>query len=98
MSTPIPPTCSFYDVPCNASWVVIQLEIFGIWLWQTVLNGATSLFEMIPIPDFLLNIQPVTIPSSVGFFLGPFAIEYGIGIIVSAYIARFLVRRIPVVG
>jgi hypothetical protein len=90
MSTPIPPTCSFYDVPCNASWVV--------WIWQTVLNGATFLFEMIPIPDFLLNIQPVTIPSSVGFFLGPFAIEYGIGIIVSAYIARFLVRRIPVVG
>jgi hypothetical protein len=98
MAVPVPPTCSFYDVPCGASWLVTQLETFGTWLWQLVLSGAASLAEIIPVPSFLIDINPITIPSSVGFFLDPFELEYGIGIIVTAYIARFLVRRIPIIG
>jgi hypothetical protein len=98
MSAPVPPTCSFYDLPCGASWLIIQLETFGTWLWQLVLSGAASLAEIIPVPSFLMNIETVIIPSSVGFFLDPFELEYGIGIIVAAYIARFIVRRIPVIG
>jgi hypothetical protein len=98
MAAPVPPTCSFYDVPCGASWLVIQLETFGTWLWQLVLSGTASLLELVPVPLFLTDINPITIPSGVGFFLDPFELEYGLGIIVSAYIARFVLRRIPFIG
>jgi hypothetical protein len=84
MSVTVPPTCSFYDVPCGASWLVIQLESFGTWLYQLFLSGAASLMESIPVPLFLIDINTVNIPSSVGFFIEPFELEYGIGIIVGA--------------
>jgi hypothetical protein len=91
-------TCSFYDVPCHASWLVLQLEAFGSWLWELVLSGSAALLEVVPVPDFLLNLSPVNIPSGVMFFGDMFNIEYGITILITAYTARFIVRRIPVIG
>jgi hypothetical protein len=38
------------------------------------------------------------IDSGVWFFLRFFRIDYGLQIIVSAYVSRFLIRRIPFVG
>jgi hypothetical protein len=94
----VPATCAFYDVPCGANWLVIQLESFGVWLYQNFLDAASTLINAIPVPDFLMNVTTITIPNSVSFFLSPFSLEYGVGIIVSAYIARFIVRRIPIIG
>jgi hypothetical protein len=98
MDNVLPQSCSFLDVPCHANWLVFQLESFGVWLYDTFLTGLAGLLEIVPVPDFLINIQPILIPSSVTFFLEPFQIEYGITILVSAYIARFIVRRLPVIG
>jgi hypothetical protein len=98
MAVPTPPTCSFYDVPCGASWLVVQLETFGTWLYQLFLSGAASLVEIIPVPLFLQDIETITIPTGVAFFVEPFQLEYGIGIMVSAYVARFILRRIPFIG
>jgi hypothetical protein len=93
-----PQTCSFYDIPCGANWLVLQFEAFGNWLLELFLDSAVYLVELIPVPEFLSNITPVNIPSGVVFMLEPFALQYGIGIMVSAYTLRFIVRRIPVVG
>tara|TARA_R110000737_G_C14590067_1_gene487349 strand:+ start:34 stop:330 length:297 start_codon:yes stop_codon:yes gene_type:complete len=98
MAVQAPVTCAFYDIPCGANWLVIQLESFGSWLYQLFLDGAASLIDVIPVPDFLLNLQTVNMPSGVAFFVAPFEVEFGIGIIVGAYIARFIVRRIPLIG
>lgn len=98
MANPIPQTCAFYDLPCGANWLKTQLEALGDWYVQTWIDLGTALVNVIPVPDFLVNLQPVTIPSSVSFFIAPFNLEYGIGIIVSAYIARFILRRIPIIG
>lgn len=38
------------------------------------------------------------IPSGVGYFLSAFNLGFGVKLIVSAYITRFLIRRIPVIG
>jgi hypothetical protein len=94
----VPATCDFYDVPCGANWLVTQFESFGVWMWEFVLEGAANIAEIIPVPSFLENIQPVTIPSGVVFMLEPFQLQYGIGIMVTAYTARFIVRRLPVIG
>jgi hypothetical protein len=98
MAVEAPQTCAFYDVPCGANWLVKQLEAFGSWLYQLFLESAAGLIDSIPVPDFLQNIQTVNMPSGVSFFVSPFQLEYGIGIIVGAYIARFIVRRIPFIG
>lgn len=39
-----------------------------------------------------------SIPASVWFFLDFFALDVGIPLIISAYVTRFLIRRIPVIG
>lgn len=38
------------------------------------------------------------IPSSVAYFLAPFRMDFAFKVIVTAYITRFLVRRIPLMG
>lgn len=38
------------------------------------------------------------IPGSVWFFLDFFAINYGAPLMISAYVTRFLIRRLPVIG
>jgi len=38
------------------------------------------------------------IPPGVWFFLDFFQLGYGVPLMISAYIARFLIRRIPVIG
>jgi hypothetical protein len=38
------------------------------------------------------------IPSGVWYFLDFFALDIGLPLIIAAYIARFLIRRIPVIG
>lgn len=38
------------------------------------------------------------IPSSVWYFLDIFGVSYGLKIVVSAMVARFIIRRIPFIG
>jgi hypothetical protein len=38
------------------------------------------------------------IDSQVWFFLNYFALDYGMPLIVSAYVARFIIRRVPLIG
>jgi len=91
-------TCSFYDVPCHASWLVYQLELLVDYIYDSFMSGAAAIIDIIPVPDFLLTIEPIVLSSQISFFLSPFQIEYGLGIIVSAYTARFIVRRLPIIG
>lgn len=98
MANPTPQTCDFYDLPCGANWLLEQLEALGEWYYQTWVSLAAAVIDVIPVPDFLLNITPVTIPTGVMFFIEPFQIEYGLGIMLSAYTARFILRRIPIIG
>lgn len=39
-----------------------------------------------------------TLPPEWWFFMRPFALEVGMPMILGAYVARFLIRRIPVIG
>lgn len=39
-----------------------------------------------------------SIPSSVWFFLDFMALDYGVPLLISAYVTRFLIRRIPIIG
>jgi hypothetical protein len=38
------------------------------------------------------------IPSGVWFFLDAFRLDYGVPLMIAAFVARFLIRRLPVIG
>lgn len=80
-------------------WVVE----FVVWAFHTIyellLEGLVIAFEAIPVPDWLVGADPFAgIDPGVVFFLEAFEIPSGITIILGAYLVRFLVRRLPVIG
>lgn len=89
--------CSFYDVPCHVNELLVGFNQLLLRFYASLLDGLAVVMESVPAPDFL-NRSPVTLPDSVGFWLDLAEFQTGLGIIVSAYILRFLIRRIPVIG
>lgn len=66
------------------------------WLWQTLLELISSSFIMGLLSsagELFTNISP-----SVWYFMNLFQIPFGITVVTSAYLLRFLVRRIPFIG
>lgn len=90
--------CSWYDPSCALAWVRDELQAFGVWIWDSILSGIASTFEAIPVPDFLNSVGTHVIPSGVAWAAEAFQLDIGLTVIVSAYIARFILRRIPVIG
>jgi hypothetical protein len=90
--------CSFYDLPCWLAWVVEELRLFFIWCLEGVFNGIYSALNSIPVPDFLQQPAAIQIPDSVSYFADVFALPEGVGMIVSAYTLRFILRRVPGIG
>lgn len=90
--------CSWYDPSCALAWLRDELQAFGLWIWDSILSGLVSTFEAIPAPDFMQNVGTHSIPSGVAWAASAFQLDVGLAIIVSAYTARFILRRIPVVG
>lgn len=80
------------------SAVIIKFIVFGVCF--------LALTEVLPLLINLLLPQQATnlgsllsnIPSEVSYFLGFFKIDVGVKLMLSAYLARFIVRRIPFVG
>lgn len=65
--------------------ISVFFPIIGKWLLPFVSSTTLS--------DYL-NV----LPPGVWYFLDLFRINYGIPLIISAYITRFMIRRLPVVG
>ncbi len=91
-------SCEWYDPSCALAWIRDELQAVGVWMWNSVLSGAASVLEAIPVPDFMQNVGSHTLPSSVSWAASAFQLDVGLGIIVSAYVARFILRRIPIIG
>jgi hypothetical protein len=62
----------------------------GIIFYISTLLVFVALIPILPVPDFLLNMQSYTMPSEVMYFLEPFKFDLGLGIIVAAYSFRFI--------
>ncbi len=87
------------------------IEKFAEWLkdlllylpkkwWADMLDALAGFLESLPVPDFVIQAQQSMsgIPSTVLFFAGKFAIAEGVAMILAALLARFLLRRIPLIG
>ncbi|PCI47125.1 MAG: hypothetical protein COA68_06485 [Oceanobacter sp.] len=91
-------SCQWYDPSCTLEWLRDEFQAFGVWILDSILSSVASIFESIPAPDFMQNIGTIVVPSSVTWILEAFQLDIGIGIIVSAYTARFILKRIPIIG
>jgi len=79
------------------AWLYSALVALGEGLVNAVLFLPVLVLESLPVPDFL-NSASLTIPGTVSFWVGPFQLDYGLTVCLSAYVARFLLRRIPGIG
>jgi len=91
-------SCEWYDPSCALQWLSDEFKAFWLYLYDSLITGLAVVVEAIPVPDFLSNIQSVSLPSGVAWFIEPFNIGYGLIAIVGAYTARFILRRIPFIG
>lgn len=90
--------CSITDVGCIGQWFADLFTSFGLWLYEKLINGIVAVIEMIPVPEFLENASSLRIPDGLGFVAEVFHLEMGAQIIVSAFVLRFIIRRLPIVG
>jgi hypothetical protein len=81
-----------------------KLESLLLWIPKKIigwiLDKLAGLIESIPVPEFFsqANSALASIPSEVGYFIEPMNFGVGLSMIISAYIIRFIIRRIPIVG
>lgn len=81
-----------------------RIRDFFIWLYDYVLDklfdGIITMLSAIPVPSFLTDMtaKASAISGMAGYYLNVFEIGSGVGIILSAYLIRFIIRRIPVIG
>jgi hypothetical protein len=79
--------------------VVIKFLIFSglllliSFLVPLAVEYLGSLIQTESLTSFFTNLPP-----GVWFFLDYFQIPFGFPIIISAYVSRFLIRRLPVIG
>lgn len=73
----------------------IPRELFSLFV-----DGLASLADSIPVPDFLAMAANLFsgITSGVWWWLSFFLIPQGFSLVMGAYAARFLLRRIPFIG
>lgn len=89
-------SCDFYDIPCHANNLLQGfLELISR-IYQSLIDSIIDLIELIPVPDFLST--QFTFPSEISYWLNIAEFSTGITIIVSAYLIRFIIRRIPIIG
>ena len=90
--------CDWYDIGCGFGWLIDEIQLWFLDMYDGILSGVASMFEAIPMPDFMVNMGTMNFPPTVLFFIDMFQVKAGLSIIVAAYTFRFILRRTPIVG
>lgn len=69
-------------------------------IWGLILDGLAAVINAIPVPDWLADAGGLfgALPDGVVYFVQAFELGTGLAVIVGAYVLRFLIRRIPIIG
>lgn len=70
------------------------------WIFQQLSAWLVDLINQIELPSWFTSLGDFWsgMPSNVLYLLSWFVVGYGIAITLSAYLIRFLIRRIPIIG
>lgn len=91
-------TCEWYDPSCGINWLADEIDAKVLNFYNLILEGFSSLFSSIPVPSFFSTMGSYALPSGVSWIAESFLIPEGLALSVTAYTARFILRRIPVIG
>ena len=78
--------------------VIIKFVILTV-LWEVVAWVGREVLSHLDISP-LTNLQSTLggLPSGILYFCGLFRLDVGLPLILGAYLTRFLIRRIPIIG
>lgn len=81
-------------------WLLEALLWIPRKIWAEILEGLAAVFNAIPVPQFVTDMGPAfqSIASGTMYFLDVFQFDYGLTVLLSAYLLRFGLRRIPLIG
>lgn len=92
-------------------WLKEQLTAILQWLfdvfmwlpkkvWELFVDITVAALNAIPVPDWLAGLSAsfAGLPPGVAFFLQALQLPTGLAMVGSAYLLRFLIRRLPVIG
>lgn len=76
---------------------LIQLPMYA---FEGLCRGFADFLRELPAPDFVLDAGGIFqhVPQEIAFYSNMLEIPYGITVITSALLLRFVLRRIPVIG
>lgn len=82
------------------NWLLDQLKDLAEWFVGGLLEALAAILAAIPVPDFVNNTAGLfsQIPGEVWFYWSALQIPYGVGVMLTAWALRFLIRRIPFIG
>lgn len=81
-------------------WAFNLLGVLPKHIWVLTLEGIAKVVDAIPVPSYFGQAAQyvAALPPWVAFFAAGFQIPAGLAIILSAFVARFLLRRVPLIG
>jgi len=81
-------------------WLIDVLLWLPLKLWDLLLTGCEELIAWLPVPDFFTGASTslASIPGEVAYFAQALALPAGLSMMLTAYVIRFVIRRLPVVG
>jgi len=91
------------DLPGFAKWLIdlllyIPKKIYEM-LTDMIINMIDYIFSTCTVCNFSnINTSLTGMAQGVIWMLGWFRFDYGLSVVLGAYLIRFLIRRLPVVG
>jgi hypothetical protein len=72
----------------------------ALWIFSGIMDALAGLLSLIPVPAWVSDFAPAWagLSGTVGYWVGPFQLGYGVSVIIGAYAIRFLIRRLPIIG
>jgi hypothetical protein len=89
--------CSALDFGCHFSWLLGQLSELWLYLFDLVLQGMIAILSLIPVPSWATS-TTLSLPDGVLWFAAALELPYGISVMTGAWVTRFIIRRLPVIG
>lgn len=79
-----------------AVWTINVLLMILSWFWDSLLY----ILELLGIADQIKASATLfdSMPDGVWYFMNIFQIQFGLGAVLIAYLIRFMIRRLPVIG
>ncbi len=81
-------------------WFVEFIIGFPDFFMKWIVDGAIDFFNWLPVPSFFQQAAGALqgIPREVIYFIEPFRVGEGLAIVMIAFLLRFIIRRIPIIG